>query len=106
MLRGVECTARGEHLHHRQLRSQGGRHTVPNLVHICHACHEWIHANPRDAAECGFIVRRGADPAAVAVLRRSRWVLLDDSGGVEPTGQDAPLTVLSNIDWGETLNWQ
>lgn len=45
MIRGV-CTGGAEHLHHRMMRSQGGRHTVENLVGVCSTCHRYLHANP------------------------------------------------------------
>lgn len=45
MVRGV-CVGTGGHLHHRMMRSQGGRHTVENLVLLCHACHKYVHDNP------------------------------------------------------------
>ena len=51
------CTFRGEHLHHRLMRSQGGQHTVENLIRICHRCHHFIHMNPAWSYERGLLVR-------------------------------------------------
>lgn len=53
------CLGRGEHAHHRRLRSQGGDDSVDNLLIVCHRCHGLIHANPRLAAEKGHIVMGG-----------------------------------------------
>jgi hypothetical protein len=39
----------GVHAHHRILRSQGGPHTDRNLLWVCLACHDWIHAHPGQA---------------------------------------------------------
>ncbi len=43
MLLQSGCNGRGEHIHHRRLRSQGGGDTATNCVHICHKCHDYIH---------------------------------------------------------------
>ena len=109
MISGVNCTMQAEHLHHRQLRSQGGEHTVSNLVYICHRCHDWIHKHPSKAAQLGFIVQRDRDPETVTVLRRGRKVTLLENGTVdkqsfEKTMRGQPLA--NHIDWGETSKWQ
>lgn len=57
-----------DHMHHRQLRSQGGQHTAENLLHVHHGCHEDIHANPARSYRLGHMVRRGVDPGSVPVL--------------------------------------
>lgn len=56
-----------DHIHHRQLRSQGGQHVLDNLIHVHHGCHEQIHANPTRSYALGLMVRRGVDPATVPV---------------------------------------
>ncbi|WP_363324762.1 HNH endonuclease [Corynebacterium ciconiae] len=61
------CVWEGQHLHHRQLRSQGGGHTTENLVLLCHTCHEWVHRHPAQARERGLIVPGTRDPAGVPV---------------------------------------
>jgi len=45
-------------LHHRRMRSQGGTHHASNLVAICRACHEAIHAGAADAARW-IVTRKG-----------------------------------------------
>lgn len=51
---------RGDHLHHRLMRSQGGDHTEENLILVCHQIHHYIHANPAVAYERGWLLRREA----------------------------------------------
>jgi len=53
------CTIKGEHIHHRLRRSQGGGGTVQNGLMCCRACHDWIHANPAIAYEKGWLLRSG-----------------------------------------------
>ncbi len=55
--------------HHRKLRSRGGRDSHANLVCLHPGCHAWVHQNPIEATENGFMVPSGADPAAVPVRR-------------------------------------
>lgn len=76
------CTTRGQHLHHRQLRSRGGKHTVPNLVLLCTACHTHLHLNVTEATERGLIVSTYADPADVPAVRYGYPCQLHDDGTV------------------------
>ena len=50
------CTGTAEHRHHKRRRSQGGSDDRSNLLLCCHACHQWTHANPREARALGFLV--------------------------------------------------
>lgn len=85
---GNRCARKGEsgslHVHHRQLRSQGGDNSSANLVTLCFACHRWVHGNPYAAEAEGFLLRQGSDPALVPV-RHFMWperpVLLDAEFG-------------------------
>ncbi len=52
------CTVRAIHVHHRLMRSSGGGNQVANLLHLCRACHEFIHAHPEWSRERGFILRK------------------------------------------------
>ena len=73
------CIGRGQHIHHRQLRSQGGRHSVANCVSICHMCHDWIHANPELAYDWGWLVKSYTDPEETPVRVIGNWLLLSGS---------------------------
>lgn len=100
MIIAAGCTGRAEHLHHRKLRSQGGEHTVENVVHICHRCHRWIHHHPAQSYEWGLLVKGSHDPELVQVLRRGWWGFLSPQGLFEQTfdsGVDeAPFF---HVDW-------
>lgn len=54
------CTRDAVHHHHRLRRSQGGRDTVTNLLHLCKPCHDFTHAHPQWANEHGYLIRSGA----------------------------------------------
>lgn len=62
------CTGRGEHSHHRKLRSQGGKDTPGNLLRVCHRCHAWIHAHPAASYTLGLLVHGWDDPDSVPVV--------------------------------------
>lgn len=53
-------------VHHRKLRSQGGRDSLDNLLALHHACHnlgtDAVHLNPAHSMERGYIVPRHAEP--------------------------------------------
>jgi len=55
-----QCVGRVDHLHHRVLRSQGGKHTVENLLAVCMSCHSFIHHHPQLSVENGWIVKSQA----------------------------------------------
>jgi 5-methylcytosine-specific restriction endonuclease McrA len=60
-----------DHMHHRRLRSQGGRHEPANLLHIHGVpCHLDIHLNPDRSYALGHLVRSWADPADVPVVKQ------------------------------------
>lgn len=50
----------GQHVHHRQLRSQGGDHSLDNLMHVCEVVHHHAHNVDRAGAEARGIIRRRA----------------------------------------------
>lgn len=64
----VRCTGGAEQLHHRRMRSQGGGHTVANLLFVCHACHAWIHAQPGESYRRGLLVHSWDAPECVEVV--------------------------------------
>jgi hypothetical protein len=43
-------------VHHRRLRSQGGKHDPELCVALCNWHHIEVHDNPRRAQDCGLIV--------------------------------------------------
>lgn len=85
MSRETGCNGRAEQLHHRQLRSQGGKHDVENMIHICEPCHHWAHMHPAVAYTKGWIVKSTKNPSSVPIERRGKLVLLTEHGGLENT---------------------
>jgi hypothetical protein len=71
-------------LHHRKLKSRGGKDTMSNLIALHHGCHntrtDSIHLNPKWATEHGFMVSSWSDPENVALCppNGSRIILLND----------------------------
>ena len=58
VLEGASCAVCGgiaECTHHVLPRSRGGKHTVANLLPLCHRDHQLIHANPEWAREKGYL---------------------------------------------------
>jgi hypothetical protein len=71
--RCARCGSSGQlHVHHRVRRSQGGRDDSSNLITLCSACHNWVHANPYAAREGGWLLRPTDDPSMVPV-RHKMW---------------------------------
>jgi HNH endonuclease len=75
-------------LHHRKLRSRGGKDTASNLIKIHHSCHnlssDSIHANPSKATEKGWMVSSWANPETEPFLKPDgSWVLLKLDGTTE-----------------------
>lgn len=70
---GVSIIGKPYSLHHRKPRSQGGEHTLANLVTVCgfggdtSMCHGEIESQRTQATEDGWLVPRSKDPAAVMV---------------------------------------
>lgn len=55
---------RGEHVHHRRLRAQGGSDELDNLMHVCRVVHQHAHDVDRAEAERrGIIIRGWVDPS-------------------------------------------
>ena len=81
-------------LHHRRLRSQGGKDEPCNLIAVHHVCHNLgtnsIHLKPKIAVEKGQIVPSWAEPAEFPLtLSDGRKVLLDNEGNyLEIEGDD------------------
>lgn len=78
-------------VHHRQLRSQGGRDDLTNLIGLHHTCHNVqqgsVHQNPAWSVERGYLVPSWADPATAPILAPSgQWVVLTVDGKTRPIG--------------------
>jgi len=56
----VACRRKGGHLHHKLMRSQGGKHAEANLIDVCLICHHYIHHHTGWAYENGYLIRSGA----------------------------------------------
>ena len=77
------CTGQAEQLHHRQLRSQGGEHTVENIIAVCAADHSRFHREVAEAQSQGWIVRSTQEPGEVPMKYRGRTAILTEDGGVQ-----------------------
>ena len=86
------CTGRATDWSHRIARGRGGKWTASDGLAACRSCHSAITDTQGQRARFerwGFICRTNAVTTEVPVLLGcSRWVLLDDEGGVADV--DAP----------------
>jgi hypothetical protein len=74
-------------LHHRKLKSRGGKDAVSNLMWVHHECHNLgtnsIHLKPAYATFKGWMVSSWADPEAAPMhLPDGRIVLLQNDGKI------------------------
>lgn len=76
------CNGRGEHMHHRLRRSQGGGHTAAVLVHLCAPDHRAVHANPEWAYRHGLLVPMGTTEPMPVVAGCSLDCTVDHRTGV------------------------
>ena len=72
-------------LHHRKLKSRGGKDEVSNLIAVHHECHNLgtnsIHLNPKRATENGWMVPAWAEPSEFLMhMPDGSKVLLDNEG--------------------------
>ena len=72
-------------LHHRKLKSRGGKDSVANLMRVHHKCHNLgtnsIHMRPKVAIERGQICPSWAEPSEFPLtLSDESKVLLDNEG--------------------------
>jgi hypothetical protein len=49
------CVKRATVRHHVVMRSQGGGNDASNLLHLCSAHHEYVHAHPAESLERGHL---------------------------------------------------
>lgn len=75
---------RATNFQHRKNRSQGGRWSASNGLHVCGSGttgdHGRIHHSPSEAYSFGWSVKSWQDPAETPVRTAYGWVLLDDEG--------------------------
>jgi hypothetical protein len=81
------CGSGGDNfaLHHRKLKSQGGKDEPCNLIAVHHKCHNLgtnsIHLNPKRSIENGWIVPSWAEPSGFPLrMADGSKVLLDNEG--------------------------
>lgn len=55
------------HRHHRKLRPHGVDNRPVNILNIPLGLHDWIHKNPEEAHELGWIVKSFEEPEDVSV---------------------------------------
>jgi hypothetical protein len=72
-------------LHHRKLKSRGGKDTAGNLIWVHHKCHnlgtDSIHLNPEWAEQHGYMVPSWQNPQEVPIsLPSGGYALLLDDG--------------------------
>lgn len=75
-------------LHHRKLKSRGGKDSASNLIRVHHSCHnlatDSIHANPAIATNKGWMVSSWDDPETEPMFcPDGSWVLLKNDGSIE-----------------------
>ncbi len=74
-------------LHHRKLKSRGGKDSVSNLMHVHHECHnlgtDSIHLRPGFAADKGWMVASWDEPETAPMeLPDGRLVILQNDGKI------------------------
>ena len=79
-------------LHHRKLKSRGGKDTPANLIRIHHGCHnlnsDSIHLNPEKAEDKGWMCPSWKDPEETVMLyHNARFVLLNNDGSIKTLGE-------------------
>ena len=75
-------------LHHRKLKSRGGKDEVVNLVAVCVFCHTLgtnsIHLNPKKSTEEGWMVSAYQNPSSVSLhIAGGKVVRLSQEGTYE-----------------------
>lgn len=79
---GAGCGWVPTQIHHRRLRSQGGKHDAVTCVFICEPCHRYSHMNVEESYENGWLVHGWDDPAKTPFLRRGVWSQPMENGAV------------------------
>lgn len=50
------CPSPIQHFHHRKLKKHGGPGTLHNCLGLCVVHHQYIHANPKESYENGWLL--------------------------------------------------
>lgn len=74
-------------MHHRKLKSRGGKDSISNVIRIHHKCHNLgnksIHMNPTDAESKGWMVSSWQEPCETPFKRPDgSMVLLNEDGTI------------------------
>jgi hypothetical protein len=87
---------------HRMPRASGGHSTV-NIAHLCRTCHQWCHANPKQARLQGWIIAahrkiKPSDVAAIPMLRTGDTYIVfsehtDHRGALVTVTSEIPITL-------------
>jgi hypothetical protein len=51
----ADCTKQSTEIHHAAYRTGDNFLGVDTWFATCRACHQWVHANPKEARELGFL---------------------------------------------------
>jgi len=51
----TDCTKQSTEIHHAAYRTGDNFLGVDTWFATCRACHQWVHANPKEARELGFL---------------------------------------------------
>ena len=80
-------------MHHRKLKSRGGKDEITNVLALSHACHnlstDSVHLSPAAATFKGHLVASWDEPKEIAVtLGDGQEVLLTENGQYEFLGNE------------------
>lgn len=82
----VRCGKEATDVHHRKAKKMGGTkdeetaYGYANLISVCRYCHSWIHRHPAAAADSGYIVKTGFDPATIDIVTKHGLLTLQADG--------------------------
>lgn len=80
------CTGAGEHVHHISGRLGPAANDPDNLLHVCFACHRYLHAHPLEAYHAGWLVKRNTIVSSLPSL---------------PTEKPSTATLRDTVDGGD-----
>ena len=89
---GRPLRAEGFALHHRKLKSRGGKDQISNLVALHHECHNLgtksVHLNPAEAERVGLMVGSWQEPSECPLtLPDGSIVILTEEGTYKYLGR-------------------